>query len=219
MNRVQYNQVCQRLAELQCAAEEACCTNPAGKYPSVDACISNQAAVCESKFNVSVIGADPVAGYSVDNAEAAFNYFESLVTSCDTNVVSWGTSTEGFLKMMAGTKGANSLCMPTDSHDYGAAFACRVTDGLTCVPGIPGTMGLPPTGWTCKPRSAVGGHCYSDLNCQDGLRCLAPETYSTCAARKADGSSCSQALECQSLFCEDNVCVAPTVEHAYCLGG
>ncbi len=219
MNRVQANQVCQRLAELQCIAEEACCLEPTRKYPSQEACINNQRTVCENTFRVSQIGADPEAGYSIDSAEDAFDYFENLTETCDTNVVQWGTSTQGFLRMMQGTKSANSLCMPTGSSDYGAAFSCRVDSGLTCVPGIPGSGSLPPTGWTCKPRSAVGGNCYTDLNCQDGLRCQAPETLSECVTRKTLGSSCTYALECESLFCEGNECVEANQADAYCLGG
>jgi hypothetical protein len=218
-NRVQANQVCQRLAELQCAAETSCCTNDAKKYPSVDACISNQRSVCETNFKVAQIGADPDAGYSVDNAAASFDYFETLTATCDTNVVSWGTSTDGFLRMMAGTKTQNADCMPSGSSDVGAAFSCLVANDLTCVPSFPGIMSLPPTGWKCKPLAGSGGNCYSDLNCQVGLRCSVPETFSSCTGRKALNASCGSALECQSLFCEGNVCVAASVEAAYCLGG
>jgi len=218
-NRVQATQVCQRLAELQCAAEEACCTNPDGKYPSRDACISNQRSVCETNFKVAQIGADPDAGYSVDNAEAAFDNFELLTSTCDTSVVSWGTSPEGFLRMMAGTKTANATCQPTSSTDYGAAFSCLVASNLSCVPGglIPGTdvPGL----WSCKTRSGDGGRCYTDLNCGPGLRCTEPETYSTCTSRKSLGSSCTYPTECASLFCEGSVCVEASQEAAYCLGG
>lgn len=218
-NRVQATQVCQRLAELQCAAEQSCCTNDAKKYPTVDACISNQRNVCETSFKVAQIGADPDAGYSVDNAEAAFDNFELLTSTCDMSVVSWGTSPEGFLRMMAGTKTANTTCQPNNSSDYGAAFSCLVANNLSCVPGglIPGTdiPGL----WSCKTRSGDGGRCYTDLNCGPGLRCSVPETYSTCVARKTLGSSCTYPTECASLFCEGSQCVEASVEAAYCLGG
>lgn len=219
MNRVNASQVCQRLAELQCIAEEACCTNPSRKYPSQAACISNQASVCETNFKVTQIGADPDAGYSIDSAEQAFNYFEMLTETCDTDVVAWGTSTEGFLRMMQGTKSQNSFCMPSGPSDVGTAFSCTVASGLTCVPGAEEPTTGTPIAWSCKPRSGSGGKCYSDLNCQDGLRCAEPETYSTCTSRKALNSSCSYPLECESLFCEGNVCVEATVEAAYCLGG
>lgn len=218
-NRVQANEVCQRLAELQCLAEESCCQNPAGKYATLEACISNQRSTCEINFKVAQIGADPEAGYSIDRAEDAFDNFELLTSTCDTNVVAWGTSADGFRQMMQGTKANNSLCQPTGASDVGAAFSCLVASGLTCVPGGEEPSTGTPLLWSCKARSGVGGKCYTDFNCIDGLRCAEPETFSECTNRKALNETCTYPLECESLFCEGNLCVAPSVEAAYCLGG
>lgn len=218
-NRVTVDQVCQRLAELQCVAEASCCPDTVRQYPTRDACISGQRGVCETDSFVARVGSNSAAAYSIDHAEMAFNEFERLTSMCDPNVAAWGASSSGLINIFRGTKTQNASCMPASGTDVGAVFACRVDDGLTCVPGVPGIGGLPPTGWTCKPRSGLNGNCFSDLNCLDDLRCLVPETLSTCAARKNPGDSCGAPNECLSLLCENSMCVAPNVADAYCLGG
>jgi hypothetical protein len=190
----------------------------ARQYPTRDACISGQRGVCETDSIVSRVGSNSAAAYSMDHAEAALDEFERLTSMCDPTVAAWGASSSGLINMFRGTKTQNSSCMPASSTDVGAVFACRVDDGLTCVPGIAGIAGLPPTGWTCKPRSGLNGNCYSDLNCTDGLRCETPETLSTCVARKTEGATCSLPNECVSLLCETGHCAAPNVDDAYCLG-
>jgi len=217
-NRVEAGQVCQRLAEVQCAGEEVCCTNAGRKYPTRDACINSQRSVCEDNSRVTQIGADPDAGYSMDHAETVFDEFERRALLCDPEIAAWGVSSQGLLNMFRGTRSQNADCMPESQTDFAAGLSCRVDDGLACVPGVPGTSVLPPLGWTCKPRAATGGPCFSDLNCQDNLRCAVPETLSTCAARKNPGESCGAPNECLSLLCEGGRCVAPNVDDAYCLG-
>jgi hypothetical protein len=175
--------------------------------------------VCDTNFRAAEIGSNSAAGYSIDQAEMVFDHFELLTGRCGPDVATWGVSSDGFLTMFRGTKVLNASCQPTSLSDVGAAFSCRIDDDLTCVPTMAGFPGFPPGGWTCKPFSASGGRCYTDVNCQDGLRCLAPETYSTCTARKANGVSCGAPHECVSLLCESSLCVAPNVEDAYCLGG
>lgn len=221
-NRVAASQVCQRLAEVQCAGEESCCTNAARKYPTREACISSQRSVCEDNSRVTQIGADPDAAYSIDHAETVFTEFERRASLCDPEIAAWGVSSAGLLNMFRGTKTQNADCMPASATDFGAGLSCRVDDVLACVPGTPGTSVLPPLAWTCKPRANVGGPCFSDLNCLDNLRCLVPETLSMCASRKSPGETCGAPNECLSLLCENNVCVEATaanVDAAYCLGG
>lgn len=218
-NRVEANQICQRLAELQCAAEESCCPTPSRKYPSLVACISSQRSVCETDGALMQIGSDPDAAYSIDSAEIVFNEFERLAGLCDPGIAAWGVSSSGLINMFRGTKGQNASCQPANATDFGAGFSCLVDNGLTCVPGIPETDFTPPAGWTCKPRSGSGGNCFSDINCNDGLRCEVPETLSNCVARKTAGESCGAPNDCVSLLCEGGLCAEPNIPDAYCLGG
>lgn len=213
------NQICQRLAELQCAAEASCCPDTARQYPTRDACINSQRSVCETEGALMRVGSDPDAAYSIDHAEDVFDEFERQAGLCDPGIAAWGVSSSGLINMFRGTKRQNDSCQPANAMDFGAGFSCLVDNGLTCVPGGVEPIQQTPILWSCKPRSGDGDHCFSDINCNDGLHCLVPRTFSTCVARKAEGQSCGAPNECVSLLCEGGLCVAPNVADAYCLGG
>jgi hypothetical protein len=187
----------------------------------VEACINNQRSICEDNAMVARLARDTKTGFSSDATETVFNEFERRTGLCDVDVAVFGVSSEGLRNIFQGTKTANAACDPMSATDFGAGISCRIDNGndLACVPGFPGTDFTPPTRWTCKDRQGVGGPCFSDLNCTDGLFCLVPETLSQCAMRKAPGQSCAAPNECLSLLCEGSVCVETNVEDVYCLGG
>lgn len=214
-NRVSPDQVCQRLAEIQCAAESRCCNDAARKYVSGDACVDGQRTICNDVFKVAIVGTDSRTGYSVDLAQQALDTFESKVAQCALDAQSWGASADGFLTMFAGTRGSGQSCQPTSETDFAAGLSC--TTGLTCAPSM--KIVNVPTGWACRPRAVEGGKCFADINCVDGMRCIEINTLSTCAPTLALTMSCSRPTECQSLVCRQGLCADVTQDNVYCLGG
>ena len=75
--------------------------------------------------------------------------------------------------------------------------------------------------WLCEPRSGVGGDCFTDINCQDGLYCDNPDLSlgsHECLERKSGGESCQNPNECVSMACKGGICAdGGDVQATYCL--
>ncbi len=223
-NMVPASGLCQRLAEIQCAAERCCCPEGnARKYESEAACITSQVNICRT-IGTQDIAEDPRAGFDPDAIVGAFNEFERLASSCDLGIVNWGTSLAGFASVIRGTVGAGGECwtpvgFPPEANPAGAVASCG--NSAACQ-----GSAIAATPWTCGPRLNEGGRCLADPSCADGLFCADPPvppgnvTLGTCTTRKPTSeppTACSRATECQSLFCVGGLCVGPSVEAAYCL--
>jgi hypothetical protein len=129
--------------------------------------------------------------------------------------VTWGASVSGLRGNFPGTESQGSDCTPKnvlDSADAAAhLLACQDPADTAC---LPGPM------WKCTPRASIGGSCFSDTNCQNGLYCDNPQTAlfgATCKAVKALGASCTAGSQCESLVCKGGTCVAADDQSVYCL--
>lgn len=224
-NMVSASGVCERLAQIQCAAEACCC--PAGnprKYASVDACIASQTNIC-SQIGTETVATDPRSGFTASALTTAFVEFERLGSLCSLDVVTWGTSQNGFASVLAGTRDLGATCWTpvslTSPEQNPAAAVASCGTINACLGDAIGT-----SAWTCQARRGAGGRCLADPSCQDGLFCENPPapdaspprlTLGTCTARFADGATCSLPTQCTSLFCVDGRCVPPSIEAAYCI--
>lgn len=208
--------ICERIAAILCEAEADCCDNPSG---TVAACTSDYLEGCD---DLEAIAADPRVGYNRPAMKSALDELQTRASACDPTVPNWALSPEGFYSSFAGTVASGGDCLPeggadtNDTKDLGAALAsCSNLETTACLP----TM----TDWTCAPRAAVGGTCFTlhDLNCQDGLYCDATgvdDLFSgKCAERKAGGQSCGSDNECVSLVCDSGTCAGADDDQAiYC---
>lgn len=217
-NAVSATQVCQRLAEIQCASERCCC--PSGdphKYESVEACVASQRSICVD-LQTQVVAEDQRSGFDTGEAAAAFAEFERLGSTCDLNVVTWGTSQDGFAGVLTGTVSSGGTCWRplVEGQDPAAIASCGSINA--CL----GTGVLTDPDWTCGTRLSEGGRCLVDPSCREDLFCdplptASNTTLGTCKTRLANGSTCVRSTQCMSLFCVAGRCVAPSVEAAYCI--
>lgn len=214
-NNVTAGQICQRLAEIQCAGEAYCCDSPGRTETD---CITAQKKAC-TDTNLDAIAADPVAGFDATKAATAFTEFERLASICDANIAAYAASPTGLRGIVQGTVAAGGTCTPTapsDPINIAASLAsCLDPAAQACMTAASGA-------WTCKALAGDGGACFSDVNCTTGLYCDNP-TYTfaggTCKARKTAGTSCQLSNECASFSCTvaTHTCAAPGVQTAYCL--
>jgi hypothetical protein len=161
------------------------------------------------------IAAQPPAAFDATAATALFTQLETLSSQCDPSLGTFAVSAQGARSMFKGTLAAGANCQPMNQLDKGMAGAALVActgDTYACLPNV-----IPP--WTCSKRTNAGGHCFSDLNCTDGLFCDNPNfdvAGSTCMMRKSPGTTCALGNECQSLYCVSGKCGASEKEAAYC---
>jgi hypothetical protein len=215
-NDVQVGGLCERLAEIQCAGEQACCDNPGRDY---DACKEDVQGACADMAFLDDIAAAPEVAFDATAASAGFAELEDRAAECDPTVAAWAISPDGFAASFSGTLGEGADCEPEGGlamasiPALAAALAsCQIGSGLVCLPGD--------DAWACVPRAEAGGRCFADFNCADGLYCENPggNFNGMCAARKAMGAGCESALECTSLICASGICgAAADVQGAYCL--
>jgi hypothetical protein len=212
-NAVMAGTICARLATIQCAGEAYCCDNP-GR--DVSACETDVRGSCQQDGLVDDIAADPKAAFDAAQALVVFTELERLASQCDPAIAAFGEAHDGLRSIFRGTVAAGGDCRPSNvlSMDMAAAALASCTDhrSQACVPSL--------SSWTCTPHSVVGGHCFSDINCQLGLYCDNPDfslSGADCAQRKPVGTSCMADNECQSLFCRGRSCVAADAQAAYCL--
>lgn len=214
-NDVGPDQICERIAAIQCGAQEACCTMP---EQTLARCMNDFIAGCS---DLEAIAADPIVGFNRAAVRAALDELETRAGNCDTSIASWAATADGLFSSFNGTRDAGESCLPTgganttDTNALGAALAsCKNVATTACLP----TSG----DWTCAPRGGVDAQCFTDLNCQDGMYCSKSDSMATafdgkCALRKAAGEACLDATECQSFVCASRACAAATdVQAVYC---
>jgi hypothetical protein len=205
--------ICERLSTIQCASEQYCCSNPGRSF---DDCKSIFLDGCEDDLMFDAIAGDARSGFDMAHASTVLNEVQRRASECDIGIAAYGESIEGLRGMFKGTVEAGGSCTslnPLNREDAAKALSsCADPAASACLPKL--------SFWTCTPRQAAGGECFSDVNCNDGLFCNNPNfdiAGSTCGARKAEGAACELPNECASLFCKGGVCVAPSVDAAYCL--
>jgi hypothetical protein len=199
--------LCDRVAELTCAAEQACCSTPRPMASCVAAVLGD--------CIIDAVAADPKVGLDQAGADAALAEFQQRTSTCDSGVAAWAVSQQGFPRSYDGTIAAGGDCTPPNGL---GASQTQVAVALASCQDAASTACLPTeTTWSCAPRAAAGGPCFTDLNCQAGLYCMSGSgTFDgTCAARKADGQACVQDSECTSILCRGDVCVSDQ-QSAYC---
>jgi hypothetical protein len=214
-NQVPKDQVCDRVATIQCAGEAMCCSAPGRSF---DDCKNTMKQGCIDQLYLDAITSNPVAGYDEGAATQIFTDYETKAAQCDTGVTAWGASVDGLRGLPKGTLNGGANCMPPIAQlankPTAAAYlaACKNPATTACFPTI--------TTWTCSPRANAGSPCFSDTNCNDGLYCDNPQfalTGGQCKARKAEGAACALLNECQSLLCKHGQCVPVNKDNAFCL--
>jgi hypothetical protein len=214
-NMVAPGKLCQRVAEIQCAGEQFCCSNP---MRTKDACVAAQLMVCSQTLALDFAAMDPITGFDMTKSNAAFAQFETLASTCDTGISKFGIGTDGFRGIAAGTRDSGAACdADTKATNHVAAVAaalasCKDPGSTACLP----AMG----GWKCAALSASAGPCFTDANCKDDLYCENPLQVGmgTCTARKATGADCMLGNECSSFVCASDKCAATSKDAVYCLG-
>ena len=215
-NAVKAGGLCERLSTIQCAGEELCCDAPGRDFA---ACKTTMKAGCETSLYLDKISLDPRSGFDAARAKTVFEMIETKAMACDPGTAAFGESADGLRGIFQGTVAPRGSCPPDVGNKAKAAAAlasCKDPGANACLPNPP--LGIT---WSCAPRSAAGGPCFTDINCNAGLYCpnpsLVPVPASACAARKADGATCAAPYECGSLFCKGGKCVAADKQAAYCL--
>jgi hypothetical protein len=204
--------ICNRLAQILCAAEADCCTDPGRE---VAACETEQKATCNNDFMADAVAKRSEANFDADQAFKVFTKLDEMALACDPLIASFSESEEGLRSMFQGTKDPGDGCTPQNALDKpmsgGSLASCKDLHNYACLPNA--------IGWTCEMRAGEGSRCYSDLNCTQGLYCNNPKlriSGDTCHARKADGSSCELFNECESLYCRGGKCVPPDMHTSFC---
>lgn len=213
-NDVTAGELCDRLSTIQCAGEAYCCDNPGRDFA---ACKAEMQEGCEDNLMLDPIAGAPQAAFDQAHAAMAYEQIERLASECDPSVAAFGESIAGLRGLFAGTLNADASCLPlnpTFREEVAKSLAsCLDPEHNACLP-------MSVINWRCTPRAGVGGHCFTDVNCTDGLFCNNPTfniAGSSCAERKDIGAGCMLPNECKSLFCKGGQCVEATSQTAYCL--
>lgn len=99
-NDVPGDQVCERIATIQCAAEASCCAAPGRSFED---CKVTMKQGCADDLFLDQIMANPIASYDRARAAEVFSEYERLCRLCDLNVATWSASTDGFRAFTRGT--------------------------------------------------------------------------------------------------------------------
>ena len=214
-NDVTAGNVCDRVTQLQCAAEQECCSNPGRTF---DECYTKLIVSCRDAAYLDAMSANNITGFDPVRGKAAMEMFEQLAKDCDTSVASWVESADGLRGIMQGTKAKGASCLPISAQkEVAAAYlaSCQDPANLSCLP-------MTTLSWSCQTRGEVDATCVTDLNCVPGLYCPQanyqnPQLDSNCAVRLADGSPCIANNECMSFACKSGSCVPISKDATYCL--
>lgn len=209
-NHVPPGHVCERLSTIQCAGEAFCCPNPG----TFDACKQGMLGACQQYMDAW--SANPMAGYDLDRAFAAFTEFEKRASVCDTSLMAWALGNDGFRGVARGTVPPGERCLSIDAgatrlEDVALLGSCADPESYACM------FSDNPARWVCTPRGATGDRCFTDMNCLEGLYCDMARPQSRCAPRKPNGAPCNWLLECESMSCTNGLCGPATLESVYCL--
>jgi hypothetical protein len=219
-NQIRAGQICQRLSELQCAAEAHCCSAP---KKTGAACVQQLTTQCTMQGALDDIAKNEPSGFSTAQTEIVLNKLEMYSQTCDPAVTVWALQADGFRSMFQGTVPPNGTCMPKglpSTANYGTALAsCAQPTTNVCLFKGNGPV-APPQSANCAPRGDVGATCFVDPNCKDGLYCANSQMqYSSgkCQVSKQLGAACTADAECASMSCRSAVCSAQTADTAYCI--
>lgn len=217
-NDVPGDQVCERIATIQCASEASCCAAPGRTFES---CKTTMKQGCTEVFTDEIM-VNPIANYDRARAAEVFTEFERLSRLCDSNVATWVASNDGFRAFTRGTVAPDGDCeaptrllLPPGPGAEAAAFlfACTNPETHACLPTS--------SDWKCQARGTEGSACFIDTNCVDGLFCTNTEEQAigggACNARKPEGAPCSFGAECLSFVCKSAACAPLTQQTIYCL--
>jgi len=207
--------LCERLAELLCAAEQRCCERP-GR--SLDACRSARNSECAQSAHLDEVADNPVSGFDRAAAEGVFAGLEQKLQACDPDVVRWSASEAGLRRLFRGSVARGDSCKPaqvlnaSESEQAAALLSCRDAADTACMPAS--LLGE----WTCSSKSARGGGCLTDDNCAADAYCATPAdaVFGTCQPRLPRGALCDSATQCESFSCDGEQCRAPDVQVAFC---
>jgi hypothetical protein len=195
--------ICARVAAIQCAAQEACCTAP---EETVADCTQDALRECQMLVGTAN---DPRVGYDRAAMKAALDDYQMRSEDCDPSVAERAVS--GFASAFKGTVAAGGDCLPQggagtmDISDLGAALASCMNNATTaCLPSD--------TDWKCTARGGEGSPCFTPINCQEGMWCDSTDAQAlgdgVCAPQKAATESCNAPEECESFVCKSGSCVA-----------
>lgn len=214
-NMVSAGEICDRLATIQCAGEQHCCSKPGRDF---DACFSTASKRCKSNLHLDEVAQNPITGFDEAAASMAFEELEDKASKCDPEVAKWAVSAEGFVAAFKGTQAEGAQCTPAgatslnpnDPAQLAALASCMDSSNVVCLPAL--------GPWLCTRRAPPDGSCVFDGNCQDGLYC-ADSGFVTdaCKERLGVGAECSAANQCASFICKGSKCVGATAQNAYCL--
>ena len=217
--RVQVDAVgplCTRLAEIDCEAEQRCCSKV---MRSRENCQTELSQSCAQTVYLDQIAAEGATAFDADAAERAFLELEDRASQCDVGILKWLPSEEGLRSIFRGSRAAGERCNPSGGvtgSPAGVAAAlstCSHADGLACLP--KGLLGE----WNCAAKQPAGQSCVTDDNCADNGACnnFEQAALGVCVERLPLGAACAFDAECESLFCDSDECAEPDADAVYCL--
>jgi hypothetical protein len=206
--------LCARLTEIFCAAEQACCTEPTRRHASAEACVAERGPDCET--SLTPIFTDSRTGYSSARARERIDDLLAMTAACDPAAAAWTVTRAGLLGVMEGTVALDGNCSPAYSGDLAPGMVCLAPQSCLLEQVVMTFEG------TCGAARGLGGDCFTDLECQDGLYCEPPNNWfgggGSCTARLANGGSCGDNdTACLSWSCEAGLCAVATANSTYCL--
>jgi len=212
---MQPHALCERLARLQCEAEQRCCEAP-GR--DLETCQTIYRDECEQSVHLDQVAANSRSGFDKSAAEETFARLERELEACSPDIARWSASRLGLRSIFKGTAAEGESCKPEQflsldrALQAAALVSCRDPETTACLP--ISLLGE----WTCVPKSAVSANCLTDDNCEEDAFCSNPQQdpLGRCELRAPEGSVCADAAQCATLFCRSGECVRPSVQEAYC---
>lgn len=235
LNAVTAGNVCERIAEIQCAGQEHCCHL---QHADKATCIAAQRDGCVNG-GLDYVTAQAASGFDAANAASIVKAFETSASNCDPGIAKAATSTDGGLRsLVKGTLDSGADCTAGATVDGKVVAAhlasCANADQTACLPHQITTQSLFPK-WLCTPLSIVGKNCFTDVNCNQtadihGVYCnndLQHPVISDnwqCMPRHETNEPCDSGNQCASLLCtkgathqNPGVCLEANADNAYCL--
>ncbi|WP_236607383.1 hypothetical protein [Sandaracinus amylolyticus] len=201
---VPVDELCVRAATVVCDAMFACCTLREELPPTLEACVSDQLALCRAVYfhTDQNDGLLSIATRPYDGAEAArvLDEIRARATTCE--VARLVLDPQRFVD---GPLAQGELCPLGGS----ARVACE--DGLGCTIDEPGSV--------CQPVHVAGEACGDGVaHCERGTFCERRGASGTCTAGRANGAACATSDQCASESCQGGACVPLMPGQVYCAG-
>ena len=138
-NMVAPGQICDRLATIQCAGAQHCCSAPGRDF---DACFSTASKRCKNNLHLDEVAQDPITGFDAAEASMAFEELERKASACDPDVAQWAVSAAGFVAAFKGTRAEGAACTPAgvttlnpnDPAQLAALASCMDSANVVCLP-------------------------------------------------------------------------------------